>query len=68
MINSDQFTTHLNHCRSRRCVASHKMPYKLFGHLNLTTLGDAGPIVSCPMGLPITIRCDTAWFQTRDCK
>ena len=25
---------------------------------------DAGPIVRCPMGLPITSGCDTAWNQT----
>ena len=26
---------------------------------------DAGPIVRCPMELPITAGCDTAWIRTR---
>jgi hypothetical protein len=32
--------------------------------LTRTTLG---PNVRCPMGLPITAGCDTAWNQTRVC-
>jgi hypothetical protein len=27
---------------------------------------NAGPIVCCPVGLPITAGCDTAWILTRD--
>ena len=30
-------------------------------------LDDAEPIVRCPMGLPVTAGCDTAWDRTQVC-